>query len=106
VYGTKGSAVISDDRLVYFHANAADAPGLGRPASMAETNQVAASDALPADRAGLGFAHAAQFADFVDAIQTDRPVRVGTRDARAVLAVVLGLYESAASGRPVPVGGR
>jgi predicted dehydrogenase len=45
----------------------------------------------------------AQFADFVDAIRTGRPVRVGTRDARAVLAVVLGLYRSAASGTPVPV---
>ena len=45
----------------------------------------------------------AQFADFVDAIRSDRPVRVGTREARAVLAVVLALYQSAASGMPVPV---
>jgi predicted dehydrogenase len=46
----------------------------------------------------------AQFADFVDAIKADRPVRVGTREARAVLAVVLSLYESAASGQPVSIG--
>lgn len=45
----------------------------------------------------------AQFADFVDAIRSQRPVRVGTREARAVLAVVLGLYRSAASGTPVPI---
>jgi predicted dehydrogenase len=43
----------------------------------------------------------AQFADFVDAIRSDRPVRVGTQDARAVLAVVLSLYKSAAAGEPV-----
>jgi UDP-N-acetyl-2-amino-2-deoxyglucuronate dehydrogenase len=55
------------------------------------------------DRHRLGAAHVAQFADFVDAIRSDRPVRVGTREARAVLAVVLGLYQSAASGTAVPI---
>jgi len=59
-----------------------------------------------AERRRLGPAHVAQFADFVDAIQTDRPVRVGSREGRAALAVVLSLYESAASGRPVPVDDR
>ena len=43
----------------------------------------------------------AQFADVVNAIRSDRPVRVGTQEARAVLAVVLGLYRSAAAGEPV-----
>jgi len=86
VFGTKGSAVISDDALVYIHASAGEAQ---------ETDARA--------RPGLGPAHVAQFADFVDAIQTDRPVRVGTRDGRAALAVVLGLYESAVSGEPVSV---
>jgi predicted dehydrogenase len=47
----------------------------------------------------------AQFADFVDAIRLDRPVRVGTQEARAVLAVVLGLYRSAAAGEPVLIEG-
>jgi UDP-N-acetyl-2-amino-2-deoxyglucuronate dehydrogenase len=85
VFGAKGSAVISDDELVFLHPNAT------------------ASDAPAAEPPRLGPAHVAQFADFVDAIQTDRPVRVGTRDARAVLAVVLSLYESAASGEPVRI---
>jgi hypothetical protein len=43
----------------------------------------------------------AQFADLVDAIRLNRPVRVGTQEARAMLAVVLGLYKSAAAGEPV-----
>jgi predicted dehydrogenase len=103
VYGTKGSAVISDDELAYWHASGNDAQELSRPTPVAETNQVTAADALTAEERGLGRAHAAQFADFVDAIQTDRPVRVGTSDGRAALAVILGLYESAASGRPVSV---
>jgi predicted dehydrogenase len=79
--------VIADDELVIFH-------GLGGPSAPA---------AAPPR---LGRAHVAQFEDFVDAIQSDRPVRVGTRDGRAALAVVLSLYESAASGRPVAVVGR
>jgi UDP-N-acetyl-2-amino-2-deoxyglucuronate dehydrogenase len=101
VFGTKGSAVISDDELVYFHRNAADAPELSMPVSATDTNQVTESDALAADQHRLGAAHVAQFADFIDAIRSDRPVRVGTQEARAVLAVVLSLYKSAASSKPV-----
>jgi predicted dehydrogenase len=102
VFGTKGSAVISDDRLVYLHHNPGPAPELTMPLPMTETNQITA-DTVTADRHRLGAAHAAQFADFVDAIRSERPVRVGTREARAVLAVALGLYQSAASGAPVPI---
>jgi predicted dehydrogenase len=104
VFGTKGSAIISDDELVYFHRNSGQAPQLSMPLPAAETNQVTASDALTVEQHRLGAAHVAQFADFVDAIRADRPVRVGTREARAVLAVVLSLYESAASGQPVSIG--
>jgi predicted dehydrogenase len=103
VFGTKGSAVISDDRLVYLHHNPGPAPELTMPLPMTETNQITGADTVTADRHGLGAAHVAQFADFVDAIRSERPVRVGTREARAVLAVVLGLYQSAASGTPVPI---
>jgi predicted dehydrogenase len=105
VFGAKGSAVISDDELVFLHVNAGDAPDVSMPLSPADTSQATASAAQPAEPPRLGSAHVAQFTDFVDAIQTDRPVRVGTRDARAVLAVVLSLYESAACGKPVRVDG-
>src|SRR5829696_9956685 len=103
VFGTKGSAVISDDRLVYFHHNPGRAPELTTPLPPTETNQVTGVHEPAADAHRLGAAHVAQFADFVDAIRSQRPARVGTREARAVLAVVLGLYRSAASGTPVPI---
>jgi UDP-N-acetyl-2-amino-2-deoxyglucuronate dehydrogenase len=104
VFGTKGSAVISDDELVYFHHNPGPAPELAMPLPMTETNQVTGAERLAAaDGPRLGAAHVAQFADFVDAIGSGRPVRVGTKEARAVLAVVLSLYRSAASGTPVPI---
>ena len=73
------------------------------PVPAADANQVTDADALTAEQRCLGQAHAAQFADFVEALRSDRPVRVGTREARAVLAVVLSLYASAASGKPVPI---
>jgi UDP-N-acetyl-2-amino-2-deoxyglucuronate dehydrogenase len=101
IFGTKGSAAIVDDALVYFHRSPGEAPELRMPVSTGDTNQVTDADALTADQHRLGQAHAAQFADFVEALRSDRPVRVGTREARAVLAVVLSLYASAASGKPV-----
>jgi UDP-N-acetyl-2-amino-2-deoxyglucuronate dehydrogenase len=98
VFGTKGSAVISDDELVYFHHNPGPAPELAMPLPMTETNQVTGAERLAAaDGPRLGAAHVAQFADFVDAIGSGRPVRVGTKEARAVLAVV-----SASTGRRRP----
>jgi hypothetical protein len=70
------------------------------PPPAADTNQITDADALTAEQRRLGQAHVAQFADFVDAIRLDRPVRVGTQEARAVLAVVLG-HRSTAAGEPV-----
>lgn len=74
---------------------------LHRPLPASETNQVTAAYGVTVGQRCLGTAHVAQVADFVDAIRSDRPVRVGKKEARAVLAAVLCLYESAASGKPV-----
>jgi UDP-N-acetyl-2-amino-2-deoxyglucuronate dehydrogenase len=100
VFGSKGSAVITDDELVFFHAHAGEAPEIGMQAPVAE-NQVTDDDTLgPQDRP-LGGAHRRQFADFIDAVTTGRPPRVGTAEARTAVSVILAMYESAASGRPV-----
>ena len=100
IFGSKGSAVITDDELVFFHANVGDAPEIGMQAPVAE-NQVTDDDAMrPGDR-GLGLGHRRQLADFVDAVTTGRAPRVGTDEARTALSVILAMYESAASGGPV-----
>jgi UDP-N-acetyl-2-amino-2-deoxyglucuronate dehydrogenase len=100
VFGSKGSAVITDDELVFFHANPGDAPEIGMQAATAE-NQVTADDTLGPDDRGLGLGHRRQLADFIDAVTTGRAPRVGTTEARTALSVILAIYESAASGRPV-----
>jgi UDP-N-acetyl-2-amino-2-deoxyglucuronate dehydrogenase len=100
VFGSKGSAVISNDELVFLHGNAGDAPEIAM-SEMTGLNQVTADDALQPEDVPLGHAHRRQLADFVDAARTGRPPRVGTADARTSLSVILALYESAATGRPV-----
>ena len=100
VYGTKGSAVISDDALVFVH----ETEGEAKEIAMSEktgANQVTEQDALGPDGVGLGKAHRAQLADFVAAVREGRPPRVTTQDARTTLAVILAMYESARTGRPV-----
>ncbi|MET0297160.1 MAG: Gfo/Idh/MocA family oxidoreductase [Microbacterium sp.] len=77
VHGDRGSAVILNDRLAWLGTEAAsDEPDGG--------------DALHR-----------QYADFVDALRESRSVRVGLEDARAAVAVITGLYESARTGRAI-----
>ena len=94
VFGSKGSAVITDDELVYLHAERRDRPrdrdGQRRPRG----NQVTDEDRLDPAELGLGAAHRRQFADFVDAVATGRAPRVGTAEARTSLSVILAMYES------------
>jgi UDP-N-acetyl-2-amino-2-deoxyglucuronate dehydrogenase len=100
IFGSKGSAVITDDELVFFHANVGDAPEIGMQAPIAE-NQVTDADTLRPEDHGLGLGHRRQLADFIDAVSTGRAPRVGTDEARTAVSVILAMYESAASGRPV-----
>ena len=48
-----------------------------------------------------GDSHRAQLADFLDAIERDRQPAVSGEDARRPLEVILGVYESARTGREV-----
>ncbi len=111
VHGDNGSAIIDDDQLVWFHAHSADSVQGDAYGSSRSANQ--AADAVQAAAAGahgptagaqpgsLGPAHAAQYADFVDAVTTGRPPLVTVADARRTVATVTAVYESARTRRPV-----
>jgi predicted dehydrogenase len=101
VFGSKGSAIISNDELTFFHENAGPAPEVLMPDAANPPNQVTEEDRLTAADQALGQGHRAQLADFATAIRTGGSVRVGTAEARTSLSVILALYESAASGCPV-----
>ena len=100
IFGSKGSAVISNDELVFLHENVGPAPEIAL-SSGTGSNQVTDDYRLAPDDTALGNAHRRQLADFINAVTTGGSPRVGTEDARTSLAVILGLYESAATGKPV-----
>jgi predicted dehydrogenase len=100
VFGSKGSAVISNDELIFLHENLGEAPEIAM-SEMTGLNHVTDEFQLEPEDLPLGRAHRRQLADFIEAVRTGRPPRVGTAEARTSLAVILAIYESAASGRPV-----
>lgn len=100
IFGSKGSAVISNDELTFLHENVGPAPEIKLSVGTG-VNQVSDDYRLDPQDSSLGNAHQRQLTDFVTAIQTDGQPRVRTTDARTSLAVILGLYQSAATGEPV-----
>jgi UDP-N-acetyl-2-amino-2-deoxyglucuronate dehydrogenase len=99
IYGERGSAVIDNDELAYFHtvASEAGAGDLQADALGATTRDAGAS----ADPANLSMAHREQLRDFCDAVEHDRPPLVDGHAGRESAALVLALYESAGTGRAV-----
>jgi UDP-N-acetyl-2-amino-2-deoxyglucuronate dehydrogenase len=114
VHGDRGSAVIDGDRLTYFHgadfhaaAGPADPPDYGAGADANQAARVLPGQApeptAGSDPGALSDAHLRQYRDFLDAIAGGRQPMVTVGEAIAALAVVDAIYESARTGRPVPV---
>jgi predicted dehydrogenase len=113
VHGDRGSAVISDDELEYYHSAV---QGEGGPAYGAGGGGNQAAEVLSrhqerergatagADPASLSMAHRAQIADFIAAVREGREPLVNVEEARKVVAVILAVYDSARQGgRPMQV---
>ncbi|ROP29502.1 Gfo/Idh/MocA family protein [Couchioplanes caeruleus] len=109
VYGSRGSAVIDNDRLAYFHA-AAEGDDVGGFGAYGAANQAAA--VLPADpeweadRDPYGMPlrpHRDQIADFCDAVARGRAPHVDGAEGRRALALVRAVYAAAETGRPVRI---
>jgi UDP-N-acetyl-2-amino-2-deoxyglucuronate dehydrogenase len=109
VHGDRGSAVIEDDRLVYFHAT----PPGGAPqetlmgARGAGTNQVGrfggpeATAPVTSLPGRMSDAHLAQYRNVLAALRGEAELRVGLEENRLAVALITGLYESARTSRPV-----
>jgi predicted dehydrogenase len=105
VYGDRGTAVIYDDQLEYFHVAAEDGSD-GSPRRANQAARVVPADqvggaARPADRFVTG--HLRQYDDVVEAIDGGRPASVRVDDGLTALAVVRAIYLSATLGRPIAV---
>ena len=112
VHGSRGSAIIDNDLLEYFHAAGgghvqSDAGGADDRAANQAVLHVAPSDLKGGERAADAFArgHYRQYVDIVDAIRERRAPGVRVADALLSLAVVRSIYVSATLGRPIPVDG-
>lgn len=108
VMGSKGSAVIDNDHLEYFHA--ADAAG-GTESAMglmgggnqaeSELAKYPEEPATTLDPTVYPAGHVRQYRDIINAIRSGRPAGVTVRDAVTALATVRALYVSATLGKPV-----
>ncbi len=110
IHGDRGSAVIDDDRLAYFHA-ADESEGAASAYGGGDTNQARlllpddgrSAPSAGSDPAALSNAHGRQYRDFLSAVAEGRPPLVTVAEATTTLRVVRAIYESAQSGRPIPV---
>ena len=114
VHGDRGSAVIDDDELTYFHVagegQKGDAYGAGGDENQAEQLMARYGEAGPGSGAGadpdsLSLAHRDQIKDFVEAVRVGREPLVNLEEGRKPLAIIQGIYESARSGGPVRIEG-
>jgi len=112
VHGDRGSAVIDNDELSYYHSAPEGEAGAayGASGSGNQAEEVLAGRAsgggenAAADPSSLGLQHADQLRDFIAAVREGREPLLNVERARQVVAVILAVYESAREGgKPVRV---
>jgi predicted dehydrogenase len=108
VHGDKGSIVIEDDELSFIHVTPKNAPRAELSCADDGINQVA-EYALPEEDAAtagrdpseLSDAHRYQYENFLAALRGTEEIRVGLAENRQTISVIVGVYESARTGKPV-----
>jgi UDP-N-acetyl-2-amino-2-deoxyglucuronate dehydrogenase len=101
ITGTEGTVTIEDGRMVGCALRGA------APPEALQAAPPGAAGAAASDPAAVGVAsHAAQIADLLAAVREGREPAVTGADGRAALEIILAVYESARSGRPVLIGAR
>jgi len=112
VHGDRGSAIIDDDELRYFHAagegQEGEAYGAGGGENQAEEimeryGEVESATGAGADPGSLSMAHRDQIQDFVEAVREDRVPSINLEEGRKPLSIIQGIYESARVGEPVRI---
>ena len=102
LFGDRGSAVIENDRLAYLHLARDDEEEVGAYGSAGAGDRPTGDGTAAADPAALDVnTHALQLADMVRAIREDGVPLVDGVAGRRAVEIILGIYESARSGREV-----
>jgi predicted dehydrogenase len=110
IHGDRGSAVIDDDELTYFHAarDGETGPDIGAGSPDNQAAALLAAEVPSVDPGTAGpkpTSHTAQYQDFHSCVVKSHPPLVTVAEATRTLAVIRAIYESADGGRPVRVTG-
>lgn len=103
IFGDKGSGVIENDRLGYLHLASDDTEEVGPYGGAAKNKEALPSkQATASDPAALqSVTHALQIEDMIRAIQENGTPLVDGEAARHPVEIILGIYESARTGKEV-----
>ena len=93
VHGDRGSAVIDNDRLVFFETGSEEKLMGGTSSREVPT--------AGSDPGQLSDAHRLQYLNFLAALDGTEAIRVDLHANRQSIAVITGAYESARTGKPV-----
>lgn len=106
VFGDQGSAVIENDRLAYLHLARDDQGEIGPYGGGSKKGQQEVSIGGGAqDPAAIkSSTHALQIADMIRAIREDGTPLIDGQAGRRPVEIILGLYESARTGKEVHLG--
>jgi predicted dehydrogenase len=97
IHGTKGSAIISGDRLTAWNVLDDESANASDPAPVEASTESGSSD--PMNISVTTFER--QFLDFADAIKTGRQPLCGGEEGYRALELVLGIYEACRESRVV-----
>jgi UDP-N-acetyl-2-amino-2-deoxyglucuronate dehydrogenase len=110
VHGDRGSAVIDDDELRYFHVAGEGQEGEAYGGGENQAEQVmernGASGSGPgagSDPGSLSMAHRDQIQDFIEAVREGREPSINVEEGRKPLAIISAIYESVRTGGPVRI---
>jgi UDP-N-acetyl-2-amino-2-deoxyglucuronate dehydrogenase len=102
VHGDRGSAVIDDDQLTFFHATPRGTEPEERLMGTTQATSGAAAGATASSNPGqLSDAHRLQYLNFLGALDGTEKLRVDLETNRQSIGVITGVYESARTSKPV-----
>jgi UDP-N-acetyl-2-amino-2-deoxyglucuronate dehydrogenase len=100
VHGDRGSAVIDNDQLTFFHGTPPGSSPEERSYGSTKDRETP-PPAAGSDPSQLSDAHRLQYLNFLGALDGTEELRVTLETNRRSIGVITGVYESARTGRPV-----
>ena len=104
IHGDKGSALIEQDDVLRWDFNPETPDDQAVRAKFAQKVGASGGSSDPSAISHQG--HTQQLRDFVESIQTGRPPLVDGREGRRAVEVILAVYQSQKTGRPVEIKGK